>query len=183
MLTSRRFKAMAVFTTLSVLLIAVAVVYAHHYDVQQGYIQLEASTGDPNPGSVYWNIAIGDVYFEGNTSHSGHSYAVENYSKYEISVLWEFAHKVLSVDEEGNVSLYEDASDFDTVILGKQGSRGKASDSYGRAELSVASIAPGMYKLDTYTSVDINYTKTRPGISKKIAYKNLPKLVDSTIIR
>lgn len=183
MLTSRRFKAMAVFTTLAVLLIGAVWVYAHHYDVKQGYIQLETTAGDPNPGSVYWNIALGDVYFAGNTSHSGHSYAVENYSKYEISVLWEFAHKVLSVDENGSISMYEDASDFDTVILGKQGSRGKASDSYGRAELSVSSIPRGRYKLDTYTSVNINYTQTRPGISKKIAYKKLPKLVDTTRIR
>ena len=178
MSTSRRFKTTAIFTTLVVLLIGTVCVYANHYDRAGGWLDIP---GDPD--SIYWSISIGDVYFAGRSSHSGHSYAIENYTIYELSVTWEFAHKVYVLDEEDNASLYDDATEFDTVIIGKEGSRGKPSESYGRAELSVANIPRGRYYLDTYTSIDILYEEKRPNIPRRIKYKKLPIVTEITQVR
>ena len=87
------------------------------------------------------------------------------------------------VDDGGNASLYGDATEFDTITIGKQGSRGFPTESYGRAELSVANIAPGRYYLDTYTSIDILYVKPPPKTSKRIKYKKLPIVTEVTRIR
>ena len=170
MLTLRRFKG-TILTALMILLIGTAVAYAHHYDVAQGYIDLPTSTGDQNPGSIYWNIAIGDAYFAGRNSHSGHSYAIENYSNYALSVTWEYAHKVMRPDN----TLYENDSEHDTITVNPD------RDSYGRGERGV-SVVPGSYYLDTYTSVDILYAQRRPNIPKRIKYKKLPIVTSVTTV-
>ena len=100
MSTAQCFKTTAIFIALVVLLIGVGWVYANHYDRAGGWLDIP---GDPD--SIYWSISIGDVYFAGRNSHSGHSYAIENYTIYELSVTWEFAHKVYEVDDEGNATM------------------------------------------------------------------------------
>lgn len=165
MLTLRRFKITAIFTALAILLIGAVVGYA---DTAGGYI---------TSPSLYWSISIYDVGFTGRNSHSGHSYAIENYSQHRLSVTWEYSHKVMRPDN----TLYEDDSIHDTIIIGKQGERHKASDAYGRGERGV-SVVPGMYYLDTYTSIDILYVTPPSGTSTRIKYKKLPIVTDVTTI-
>ena len=55
---------------------ALALTVGTYADSDGGYIS------DP---SLYWSMSIYDVYFAGRNSHSGHSYAIENYSSYALS--------------------------------------------------------------------------------------------------
>ena len=179
MLTLRWFKTTTVvFVGLVALLIGSVGAYAHHYQRAGGWLDIP---GDPE--SIYWSISLGNVGFTGRSSHSGHSYAIENYTIYELSVTWEFSHKLYVLDDEGNASLYGDPTDFDTITIGKEGSRGKASESYGRADLRVGNLPKGIYNLDTYTSIDILYETKRPNIPRRIKYKKLSEVTGSTQVR
>ncbi len=160
MLTLRRFKGTVVFVALAVLLIGAVWTYA---DTTGGYIA--------SP-SLYWSVAIYDVYFAGLNSHSGHSYAIENYSDYRLEVAWEYSHKVM----RPNGTLYEDDSTHGTFIVKPD------QDKYGRGERGVR-VMPGRYYLDTYTSIDILYERKRPDIPRRIKYKKLPIVTSETTVQ
>ena len=138
---------LALFIVPAVLLIGVVYVQADH---KSGYID------DP---SLYWSVGVNDVGFSGRTSHSEHRYAIENYSKYELEVTWEFAHKVMLP----NGSLFRDISEHGTVTV-------KANTDKYDADTRSTTLPPGSYYIDAYTSVDIKYKKRRAGHSKRIKY-------------
>ena len=145
------------FAALTVLLIGPLCVQAAQ---KGGYVS------DP---SLYWSVGINNVRFYGRTSHSEHRYAIENYSTYDLSVTWEYAHKVM----RANKTLYKDDSRHGTVTV-KAGRDQYAGGSRG------VDVVPGRYYIDAYTSVDILCEKRHPGVDRrikygKISYKTAPE--------
>ena len=137
----------ALFVIPAVLLIGVVYVHAAH---RGGYIS------DP---SLYYSVGVSNVGFSGRTARSSHSYAIENYSKYDLEVTWEYAHKVML----SNKSLFRDISKHGIVTV-------KANrDKYAGGTRSTT-LPGGRYYIDAYTSVDIKYKKRRAGHSKRIKY-------------
>ena len=162
MLTLQRFKIAAVFVVLSVLLIGAVVAYADNH-TDDGYIT--------DPG-LYWFVSIYDVGFTGRSSLSRHRYTVENDSNYRLEVSWEYSHKVMNPDG----TVFIDDSTFDTVTVNGggfvHGLGGRGVD-----------LPIGMYYLDTYTSIDINYQRKRAGIPKRIKYAKIPEVTGLTEIK
>ena len=144
---------LALLVILAVSLIGVVYVHAAH---KGGYI------GDP---SLYYSVGVSNVGFSGRTAHSDHRYAIENYSKYDLEVTWEFAHKVMLPDK----SLFRDISEHDIVTVKKY------KDKYD-ADTRSTRLPGGKYYIDSYTSVDIKYKKRRAGHSKRIKYDKAPEV-------
>lgn len=143
----KRILKLALFVIPAVLSIGVVYVHADH---KGGYID------DP---SLYYSVGVNGVGFSGRNAHSDHRYAIENYSKYDLEVTWEFAHKVMLPDK----SLFRDISEHDTVTV-------KANKDKYDADTRSTTVPRGSYYIDAYTSVDIKYKKRRAGHSKRIKY-------------
>ena len=151
---------LALLIVLSVLLIGVVYVHAAH---KGGYIS------DP---SLYYSVGVNDVGFSGRTSYSEHRYTVENYSKYDLEVTWEYAHKVM----RPNKSLFRDISKHGVVTV-------KANtDKYDAGTRSTV-LTPGRYYIDAYTSIDIKYKKQRARQSKRIKYAKASEVTPVEDIR
>ena len=147
MFVKRRSK-VALFIVPTVLLIGVVYVHAAH---KGGYI---------NDPSLYYSVGVNNVGFSGRTASSDHRYAIENYSKYDLEVTWEFAHKVMLP----NKSLFRDISKHGTVTV-------KANRNKYDAGTRSTTLPGGRYYIDAYTSVDIQYKKRRAGHKKRIKYE------------
>ena len=105
-------------------------------------------------------MGVSDVGFSGKTAHSDHQYAIENYSKYDLLVTWEFAHKVMLP----NKSLFRDISRRGSVTV-------KANTDKYDGGTRNTDLPPGKYYIDAYASVDILYKKRRAGHKKRIKYE------------
>ena len=150
MLRQKSLKLM-LFVTPAILLIGTLCVYAVH---DSDYV------GDP---SLYYSVGLNGLGFSGRTSNSEHRYAIENYSKYDLEVTWEYAHKIILP----NKSLFRDVSKHGIVTVKKY------TDKYAAGTRSTT-LPPGSYYIDAYTSVDIKYKKRRAGHSKRIKYAKAP---------
>ena len=147
MFAAKRRLKVALLVVPAVLLMGGLYVHAAH---RGGYVS------DP---SLYWSVGVNNVGFSGRTSRSEHRYAIENYSKYDLEVRWEYAHKV----RLPNGSLFKDISRHGLVTV-------KANtDKYAGGTRST-NLPGGSYYIDAYTSVDILYKKKRAGHSKRIKY-------------
>ena len=112
-----------------------------------------------------------DVGFTGRSSLSRHRYTVENDSNYRLEVSWEYSHKVMNPDGSVNT----DDSTFGTTYVNAggfvHGLGGRGVD-----------LPPGMYYLDTYTSIDILYARKRAGIPRRIKYAKISEVTGLTDI-
>ena len=117
--------------------------------------------------SLYWWVRVKDVGFSGRDSQSKHKYTVENYSKYDLRVNWEYSHKVMRADG----TVYKNASEHDTFNL-------KAGKYKCGTEGTInVRVTRGKYYISAYTSVDILYEKKRPKIPTRIKYGKTPTIV------